>query len=443
MPTRPVLAALAAAILLSACGGDRPPDVVLLTLDTTRADRLGCYGYFRDTSPHLDELARRSILFENALAHMSTTLPSHVSLMTSAHTIRHGVRGNFSAVNPPYEADGGLPTLGRLLADAGYVTAGFVSAAPLKRESGIADGFEVWREPEGNECSGRETTDAVLEWLRDGLRRDDRPMFLWVHYFDPHDPYRPPPPHHVAFRTSDELVAHLRDHAYTEWNHPQIQKVSNLYDGEIRAMDEQIGRLLAALEEAGRLDGAAVVVVGDHGEGLGQHDFVGHGRLSGEELRVPLLLKLPGAGPESGARSNRLTAVVDVVPTLVEELDLPVPDTVQQEFEGLNALLDDGWDGVLSERTLGRPEKVGPGFRWALTGPEWKYVHGTEDPDELFDLRTDPLETVNRLEDEPDVARRMREEIRRRLDETETLVGSLRELSPGHVEQLRALGYTD
>lgn len=146
-------------------------------------------------------------------------------------------------------------------------------------------------------------------------------------------------------------------------------------------MDMQIGRLLNHLSDAGLLDDAAVVVVGDHGEGLGQHDWVGHGRLHDEITRVPLRLKLPGMTPEDGRSTDRLTALVDVLPTLVEELALPIPQAVRDQFEGMNALRDEPWDYVLTERTHGRLEKVGPGLQFTLTGTRWKYFHATEHVD--------------------------------------------------------------
>jgi len=437
---RPPVAVTVAVLLplFLSCGARRLPDVIVITLDTTRADRLGCYGYFRDTTPNLDALARRSILFENAITHMATTLPAHVSLFTSTHTVTHGIQGNLAAFDVAWSGEGGPRIAGRIFAELGYETAGFVSTAPLKAITGMSDGFGFWREPEGNECRADETTDAVLHWLRTA---PPGPLFLWVHYFDPHDRYDPPAPFDERWQTDDALVAYLRDHHYTYWEHPQIRKINNLYDGEVAFMDAQVGRLLAGLDAAGRLDGAALVVVGDHGEGMGQHDWVSHSRIHDETLRVPLLLKLPGMRDGDGRRSDRLTALVDVLPTLVDELDLPVPAEETAAFEGTDAVADPPWDYVFSERTHGRSDIVGPGLRYALTGRKWKYLLSTQRPDELYDLETDPGELVDVIDEHPDVAAGLRDRVLARLAASPARERDMPELPPEYVEELRALGY--
>ncbi len=439
----PVALAIAAAIPFlgaTSSGRDRSrPDVIVITLDTTRADHLSCYGYFRETSPHLDALSQQAILFENAIAHMSTTLPSHLSLFTSTHTIRHGVRGNFSSFHRTWEGDRGIRTAAEIFADLGYETAAFVSAAPLKQVTGMSAGFDHYREPAENQCRAEETTSAALEWLADA---PEKPLFLWVHYFDPHDIYSAPRPFTTFFRTDDELIEQLRTNHYSRWDELDIQHMANMYDSEIRYMDDQIGRLFDALRERGAWDDAALVVVGDHGEGLGQHDFIRHDPLNREQLHVPLILKLPGS--DRAERRPRVTALIDVLPTLVEALDLPVPAAVREQFEGRDMLEGPPWDYVFSERALGRVKKLGPGEQYTLTGEDWKYFHSTEKPDELYDLGSDPFELKDVIDEHPEVAERLRARILEAL-EREGLHGPRtgETLPEEHLEQLRSLGYVD
>jgi membrane-anchored protein YejM (alkaline phosphatase superfamily) len=383
-------------------------NIVLITLDTTRADRLSCYGYFRETTPNLDAFAEGAILFENAITHMSTTLPAHVSLFTSTYTTQHGVRGNLSPTfSAAYDPDGDIKTAALVLSELGYETAGFVSAVVLKRVTGISAGFATFREPATQECRAEETTNAVIDWLNDGARE---PFFLWVHYFDPHDIYSAPTPYRRFFSTDDALIRYLKANEFTHWDRLDIQHYSNM----------------------------------DHGEGLGQHDFIRHDPLFGELLRVPLLLRLPGMKPGGGVRSRRLTALVDVLPTLCEELQIEIPPDVRSQFVGRNMIEEEAWDYVFSERAHGRERKLGPGSQFSLTGQDWKYYHATEKPDELYDLRHDPFELRNVIDEQPEVARRLKARILSVIAEEPRPEPAARDsLSAEYVRELRALGYID
>ena len=424
---------------LAATAGKDAPDVIVITLDTTRADHLSCYGYFRETSPNIDAFAREATLFENAFAHMSTTLPSHLSLFTSTHTIRHGIRGNFSSFHRTWDADSGIRTAAELFREQGYETAAFVSAVPLKRVTGMATGFTHFREPEGNQCTAEETTSAVLGWF---ATAPDRPWFLWVHYFDPHDIYSAPAPFTTFFRTDDTLIEELKRNHYPRWDQLDIQHVANMYDSEIRYMDDQIGRLFTALRNIGRWDDAVITIVGDHGEGLGQHDFVRHDPLYREQLQVPLIQKAPDV--DRGIRSVRLTPLVDLLPTLVDLAGLTVPDEVEGQFEGRNMLHTPGWDYVLSERAHGRVKKLGPGEQYSLTGTDWKYFLATEAADELYDLKRDPFELTNVIDRHPDVAESLRGRILGELEQAGVPGPEVEgELPPEHLEALRSLGYVE
>jgi arylsulfatase A-like enzyme/Tfp pilus assembly protein PilF len=275
-------AALAFALLVAACGGGgggerKPaaptarPSLLLVTLDTTRADALAPERAAGDT-PAFAVLAARGIRFAQAYATAPTTLPSHASMLTGLHAAGHGVHQNSRRLPDA------VPLATERLRQLGYATAAFVSGYPLERQFGLARGFERYDDefPAGSvERSARETTDRALAWL---AAAEPRPRFLWVHYYDPHEPYAPPEP----FRS----------------RYP-----GDPYQGEVAAMDQELGRLLAAFEAAAGAGGARLVVAADHGEGRGDHGEMLHGNLLYQGvMRVPLVLA--GTGIKAGTRSD-------------------------------------------------------------------------------------------------------------------------------------------
>ncbi len=288
-------------------------NLLLITLDTTRADHLGCYGNATASTPNLDRIARDGALFENSIAVGSVTLPSHFSLLTGQYPPRHGVRLN-GDVRP---TDRGESLAGHL-AQQGYSTAAVVSTYVLSADFGLAQGFDSYDEPREErtiapaghqfrhqpivERPANESTDIALELLQHGTLPE--PFFLWVHYYDPHADYEPPEPFAGQF-------------------------AARLYDGEIAFVDNQIGRLLDRLGADGRLDRTLVAVTADHGESLGEHGENTHGLFVYDAtLRVPLLLRLPGEVPP-GMRQDRLVSGVDLLPTLLELLELPALEGVE------------------------------------------------------------------------------------------------------------------
>jgi len=425
------------ALSCSRPGQQEPQSIVIITIDTLRADHLSTYDYFRETSPTLDEFAREAMLFENALTTMATTLPAHASLMTSTLTTTHGLKGNFQHLGVALDDDQGLRTLAEMLGDLGYQTAAFVSAAPLRAHTGMQRGFETFDQPAEKERRGDATTDRAVAWLESV---GTRPFFLWVHLFDPHRPRQPPPPFNKAFARDAELFEFLSERAATKTGR-FVQNQNNAYDGEILFTDGQISRIFAALRARGDWPDTAVVVTADHGEGLGQHDWMDHGRIYNEQLRVPLIIKFPqGRGPRD-TRASSLASVIDVVPTLVAALDLPIQDADREQLEGIDLLSgDDVRSGLLSEQSH-RVEE--PGLRYSLTNRQWKYFYRTEGEDELYDLVGDPHETENVLARHPEVGGRMRDEILAILADSKlySRAPAEAELDEEVVQQLRALGY--
>ena len=300
------------------------PNIVILTLDTTRADHLGSYGYFRDTTPRLDELAAEGLVFERCVAPTASTLPSHTSLLTGATPSEHGVLTNMSFGAQPHWAQWGLRSFAQLALDAGYVTAAVVSAAPVKRGTGLELGFSDFDQPAGLERPAAETTDAALAWLE---RRGEGPFLLWVHWFDPHHPLEAPDGFgdfgaDTSARSAELARRGVPDQRWDLRTGGSLAtgELVDAYDAELRYMDAQVGRLLDALRASPGWDRTAVVVMGDHGEGVGQHGVVEHGELWWEQVHVPLIMRIPGVAP---ARVEQLVGVADVLPTLVGRLERP------------------------------------------------------------------------------------------------------------------------
>jgi choline-sulfatase len=271
------------------------PNILLVTLDTTRADHIGAYGYARAKTPRLDRLAADGVLFERALTAAPITLPAHVSLLTGTYPFIHGVRnnGNFALRE-------GVPTLATALRTRGYRTGAFVSAFVLGQGSGLDRGFDVYDDHLSLERRGDKTAVAALEWLK-SLRAGQPvtyPFFLWLHLYDPHDPYSPPPPFREAF-------------------------ADRPYDGEIAFDDDVIASVLGEVDRVAPGEPTIVAVVGDHGESLGEHGEATHAVFVYDAtLRVPLIVSWPGhlAG---GRRVSTPVRSIDLAPTLLDLADVP------------------------------------------------------------------------------------------------------------------------
>ena len=323
--SRSPLLAYAIAVLAPACsrgGGDRP-DVVLVVVDTLRADHVGCYGYPRPTTPNVDGLAAESTRWEVALSSAPWTGASVSTLFTGLHGSSHGLL----TCSAPLGADvlptdflaPGNVTLAESLAAAGYRTAG-VSSNPWLRECyGYAQGFESFDELPPKAAAAPVTDRAIARY--EELVHSGSPLFLYVHYMDAHGPYEPDPPYDTMFRGGEERL--LTDAQWVEvepyLRHGVNRNLSDYvdrYDGGIRQCDEQIGRLLGALDP--RLLGRVVVVTADHGEEFFEHGRAGHGYTLFEEMvNVPLVIRVPGRAPAL-VRAPEFAGLVDLAPTLLE-----------------------------------------------------------------------------------------------------------------------------
>lgn len=393
-------------------------NVLLVTMDTTRADRIGCYGYQGVRTPILDGLADEGVLFENAYSPAVMTLPSHTTIMSGLLPPAHGVRINGgSMVRPEVE------TLAEILRAAGYKTGAAVSAVVLDSMFGLDQGFEHYDDnlPESGphdiffaQRPAGAVTDAALAWLA-GARASR--WFLWAHYFDPHTPFQPPSPFREQYGPGS-------------------------YEGEIAYMDSEIGRLLAGVDELGARDRTIVIVVGDHGEGLRDHGEMSHGVFVYDETaRVPMLMTVPGF-VEGPRRVPGVVRTTDILPTVLDVLRLPS----RPALEGVSL-----WP-LLSgaEEDLQLPAYLESAasalmYGWsplaALRSGPWKYIHGPRP--ELYNLEADPGERTNLIATEREVADSLREELRTVLNNVKKVEGEGEvSLSPEDEARLRSLGYT-
>lgn len=445
--------AMFALSLFAACGSEpelapTPTELVfVITLDTLRADHLGTYGYVRDTSPHMDAFADESLLFENAITTMSTTLPAHVSLFTGTHTIHHGVESNFNMSMNGFEARDDLRSMVEVFQREGYHTAAFVSTVPLKAHTGIQVGFDEFFEPDDAKkeyfLSAGDINSKVFEWLQ---TRPEGPTFVWIHYSDPHSPYVPP----KGFDTFGEDPA-LNQVIATRMGMEPDQEVKDLYDaydGEVRYLDHELGKLFAEFRKRGMYDDALITIVGDHGEGLEQHGWIAHGHIYDEQLLVPLMIKFPVGSPLNGKRHAQAMSIIDIPNIMDGGAVLPFTDEDRKLWQGFDVMNDAKRHGVFSARVIrgDREQLFESGRRFSLTETRWKYFYLTEHDDELFDRLNDPHELKNVIDENPDVANRMKAEIAELLEHfwNKTDAGGEGPPLPDNViEGLSELGYTD
>ncbi len=396
-------------------------DLVLLTIDTLRADRLPVYGYSGIATPHLDALARDGVVFAQAATTVPFTLPAHTSMLTGLYPPRHGVRENVGYVLPEEP-----PTLAERLREAGYATAGFVSAFVLDGRWGIGRGFERYFDdfepPSGErgnlgdvQRDGAETVAAALAWLDE--RPADRPFFLWLHLYEPHDPYEPPEPFASRY-------------------------AGRPYEGEIAYADELLGRFLAGLAARG-LDGeTAIALTGDHGEGLGDHGESFHGYFVYDStVRVPLLLRLPDRAL-TGRVVEEPVSHVDLLPTFLELAGQVIPGGLDgASLLPLAAGAGGGERLVYSESLYPLLHYGWAPLRAARRGGV-KYIEAPQP--ELYELATDPAERRNVVRTQREAATQLQEGLavlRERLEAAAAAGAAAADLDESTLASLRALGY--
>jgi arylsulfatase A-like enzyme/Flp pilus assembly protein TadD len=425
MPSSQRLAFLLILSLLLACSGlfadvKPAPNVVVITIDTLRADHLGCYGDKQIRTPNIDALASEGVRFERAYTPVPVTLPAHTVIFTGTYPLLSGIH-DFSG----NKLNSSQPTLASVLKQRGYTTGAVVGSAVLDSRFGLNQGFDFYydhfdfsRLQESNldemERPGNVVADVALDWLAEN---HGKKFFLWMHLYDPHYPYRPPAPYSEQYKDRP-------------------------YDGEIAFADAQVGRLVAYLKAKGVYQNTLIVLTGDHGESLGEHGEKTHGFfIYNVTLHVPVIIRLPGSSQPRVV--SELASLADLMPTILNVLRLDVPSQVQ----GLNLLpmmasrgKEEQPRNLYAETFLPRLH-----FNWSeLRAVETDKYHFIDAPKpELYDLSKDPGETQNLYSEKKAVA----DELRARLASLISQYGAGQELAektgldPALMERLKSLGY--
>ncbi len=390
-------------------------NVLLITLDTTRPDRIGCFGYRSAKTPSLDFLASNGVKFLNAYCQVPLTLPSHSSLMTGTYPLYHKVRNNGT-----YLLSQDLVTLAEILKQNGFKTAAFVSSYSVDSRYGLDQGFEVYDdklkgdkslEDPGAERRAEATVASFADWLDANGRQK---YFCWVHFYDPHLPYDPPSPF------KDEFL-----------NDP--------YDGEIAYMDVSIGKIIDKLKQKGQFGNTMIIIAGDHGEALGEKRELDHGiYIYDVTMRVPFILFCEEHLPRGIAVVPRVR-LIDVMPTVLEFLKLPAVKQVQgiSLLDHIRGKRNDDLDSYI-ETYYPREN-----YHWSeligLIDGDWKYIRAPRE--ELYDLKRDPREETNEIHREEKIS----SDMRRKLDTVRRLYSSRLEagktMTAEEKEKLRSLGY--
>jgi len=437
------LGLIAFALSIAARGASpRIERVILVSIDTLRADHVGAYGYGRPTSPAIDALAARGVLFQNVSTPSPWTYPAHASLFTGLYPGRHGLK-NLDRLLPS-----GLPTIASVLARAGWTTGAVVNSTLLGPRFGLDRGFRefLYVEPVATQrAPATRVVDQALEWAR---RYRDRKLFLFVHTSDVSSDYVSLPKWERQFvrpysgpadGTTAQLSAVLQGKAAL--NAADAGHLVDLYDAGIRQTDAEIGRLLEGLRANGLLEGALILVTSDHGEEFLEHGGVAHGRTQFEEVvRVPLVVAGPGVA--KGSRVAVPVSLIDVMPTLLATLGVTAPEALDGEdltplFSGRPAPRAEG------RFLFGEADHNNPQLditRAVRHGADKLHFDRTTQRVSLYDLSADPAEQHDLAAERPDVVRQLRQHIDRFM-RIQPLVGETIALTPAEIEKLRSLGY--
>jgi arylsulfatase A-like enzyme len=430
-------------------------NILLITIDTLRADHLGVYGYRRNTSPRMDALAREGIVFDQAYTYWPKTRASMIMMFTGRRPSLNG----YSKTHPMLL--GFNPTIASVLKDAGYRTAAILDNANIAAQLGYAKGFDSYRETweEAALRTEMDKTRAITEGAITFLRAQDagRPFFLWLHYVNPHAPYTPPAPFDTAFLDAaargGERLAVVKSYKGGIHEHLATTEERRLgyyvaqYDGEIAAVDQEVGRVLDALAGVGGFANTVVMVTSDHGESLGEHSYYfDHGEdLFDPSLRIPMLIVAPGG--VRGRRSDAFASTLDVLPTLLDAVKVSYPPDLsgQSLYPAVSGAELRPRERLYAQNDMNLRATFDRSYKLVATPV------GENDRLELFDRKADPGETRNVRQQRLEGFRVQRRELDlyfERMDRewiaTRRLVGTApgeRRMTPAACEQLKALGY--
>lgn len=373
--------------------GNKKPNILFITIDTMRADRLGSYGYRDIKTPNIDKIAKNGVLFSQAFSQVPITLPSHSSIFTGLNPNKHNVRENGTFRLAESEM-----TLAEILRENGYTTAAFIGGFPLDSRFGLNQGFDFYdddlyekgflsflklknkkkRRWQGHKVSSfeRPTGDVIesaIKWFSDNRKKN---IFIWVHLFDPHSKYMPPKPFNSIYK-------------------------GRLYDGEVAYVDHSLGELFKRIEKWRILNDTLIIITADHGESLGEHNYSGHGtNLYDQSMRIPLIISYPSLLPQRRVVKN-LVRSIDIMPTVLDILEI----TSSSNIQGLSLtpliFQNDNSDIKLTSygETLYPKLRFGGEELRSYQTEKWKYIRYIEDDkivkEEMFDMQNDPKELIN------------------------------------------------
>lgn len=427
-------------------------DVVLITIDTLRADHLGCYGYSRNTSPNLDRIAKEGMLFKNVVSSSSWTSPAMASLFTSLNPSKHGVIHGIMKEGVVYNQEvfsGSLVRIPTVLRKHGYFTMGFSSNPHLTKNFGFAKDFDIF--VYGKYLNAKRLNKSVIEFKKENLPKDKK-LFLWVHYFDPHWIYAPRNPWIDEYsknrkkRNFDEISFKLNPEEFDKKyklvnNRELVEHLIDLYDSEINFTDETLGNLLKKL----KLDEnkTLVIIVADHGEEFVDHNEFTHGNnLYNETVKIPLIIKLPRSMNVKGLSVEENVGIIDIFPTILDILSIPQ----EPNFDGksLVPLITGkrGYDkrAIISE--LYRDENNA----LSVSQDKWKYIHDYKNNKiELFDIKNDKNEKINLADKNPDVKQLMENQLAKFLESSKInrIKPQVITTDKNTLRELKSLGYVE
>ena len=423
-----IVLSIAGWYLYNNSGARRIKHIVLISMDTTRADALSCYGNVNKTTANIDALAAEGVLFENAVAPTPLTLPSHGTMLTGTTPLYHGIHDNIC-----YQLDKSHVTLAEILKNKGFSTGAFIGSFMLDSQFGLDQGFDHYNDDFENlqsslginERRAGETSRLACEWIDDHCKEN---MFLFLHFYDPHMNYEPPEPFDSMFTNSS-------------WTMTSVFKQFGLYMGEIAYTDHCIGQVIDKLKSLGIYDSTLIVVTADHGEMLGEHKEITHGYfIYRPVVRVPLVFKLPGRS--APARIKNTVGLVDIMPAICGLLGIELSSDVQGEDISPYLNRNDPVDlqrHIYSECLA--PTKYKCNTLLALTSDRYKYIQTTRP--ELYDLIKDPRESNNLADQQPQRARLLRGRLQQIVEQTVNPYGldNTTEFDEETIARLESLGY--
>lgn len=456
------------------------PSVILISIDTMRADHLSCYGYDRNTTPHIDRFAREGILFQRAYAPSSWTLPSHASIMTGCYPSMHNAHRS-ERTQPPYfctKLSDDNVTIAEVLSEYGYDTVGIVAGTLCKAMFGLGQGFSVYDDdldPWGGERRAHEINELVFAWLDNRaahlsgqkflLFNATLPIFLFIHYFDPHQSYMPPAPfdNHYPGRDDSLVLTYAGTSVAASYKEKELELLKDvikrkhqlsakeqnhlvaLYDGELSFVDDAIGKLIQRLKEVAWYSGSMIIITSDHGESFGEHQLTTHGiALYDDNLRVPLIIKYPGNSKKTTV-ANYPVSLVDIFPEILHTVSIRPPKNIQgagltgsQKTRYIIAenFQDPTWKQRWDLKHLARDLQ-------AIYAEDLKYIWASDGSCELYNVVADPRETVNLIDTLPQKAHELHERLHVWKCSFSPVEGNKDLPAPDQsvTEKLRALGY--